>query len=196
MKQTQIQKVSDEAKARGHEVRVRDIAYAALSVIFDDEYMAFSVAFGQPQNADELKKYKAREEVKFLVRYFTSALEENKKDDKAEADAIAKLLSQDKTDVENDVTFAENKAAMITLIQRTEEALAEGKIDTDKGLKIIADIRVKLNDKFGASEEAKKNILILPPTYNLICPHTNRECYQIDKEWAKKYFNLVEKPKE
>ena len=64
-------------------------------------------------------------------------------------------------------------------------------------IKIEADIRVKLNDKFNIEEEeGQKRIIVVPQKHDIICKFTNRECSAMpSKEACMKYYNLIDADK-
>lgn len=177
---------------RGYEPRIRDIAYAELRVKFDDAMIAYAVVFEQPKSEGVVRAYDKEPMTQYLVRQMGK---DGNADDSAPKveEQLAEIEASQSAAQGADITFEENKAAMVELISRTETALEEGTIDVDKGLKILSDLRVKLNDKFGATDKAAAQYIFVKPKYNMICPHTRKECWQIDKEFAKKTFNLVEK---
>lgn len=183
-----IKSITEEAKSRGYDVTIRDISYAILRTVLHEELYAYTVVFGMPKKDDDITCYERLETVQFLLRFFSKEFAPKKED---KSDEIIKALNNG-SEAKDVISFEENKSAMVELIQRTETALENGEIDTDKGLKIIADIRVKLNDKFKTAEADKSNILILPPPYDMICPHTNRECFQMTKEYAMNKWKLKE----
>lgn len=189
-----IAEITEDAKLRGFEPRVRDIAYALLRAKFNDAAIAYAVVFKNEKSASVINDYDKQPMINYLVRYFQK--EHNTKVDEAQKlqEQLAEIETQQSLEQGDSITFEENKAAMVELISRTETALDEGTIDVDKGLKILSDLRVKINDKFGAADKQSAQYIFVKPKYNMICPHTRRECWQIDKEWAKKHFNLIEKP--
>lgn len=110
-------------------------------------------------------------------------------------------MSKKKKDIEeevvdsliNDISFEENKAGLIELLNKLQQAIDNKEISTKDALKIEADVRTKLNDKFGASEKDNGNVVVVEPKFNYICPYTRRECYIHSKEECMKRYNLVEK---
>ena len=100
-------------------------------------------------------------------------------------------------DSKDDITFEENKAYMLKLKAKTEKAMEDGEIDKKDALKILADISTKLNDKFGAKEEIKDQIVQISPKYDYICPRCQTEVSRrpMTKEEAMKEFNLIENKK-
>ena len=93
----------------------------------------------------------------------------------------------------DDITFDENKAYMIKLKKDTEEAMANGEIEKKDALKILADISVKLNDKFNVKDANEdRQVVIVQNKFNAIC-ECGREIYVPTKEEMMKKYNLVEK---
>lgn len=96
---------------------------------------------------------------------------------------------------DSDITFEDNRKAMLGLIEKTKRDLAAGRIEAKDALKIESDLRVKLNDKFKVQDDTKDKVVFVEPKYNMICRH-GYECYLPTKEDLMKMYNLVEKEKE
>lgn len=197
-----LKNITEEAKKRGYEVRIRDIAYALMKVYFKDELVAYTVAFGVPEKDNDVTCYDKLDSTKYLVRYLKKDLapKEAKKDN---ADII-KALTQKKSENGEDgnMTFEDNRAGIEKQIEEILELKRQlidedGKCTDVKTMatlqKTEADLRSKLNDKFGASEKSSEQYIIVQKKFNFVCPHTHRECYQMDKEDAMKKWNLIEK---
>jgi hypothetical protein len=194
MKQTKIENVIDEAKKRGHDASIRDVSYALLRAVLDNDLMCFTVVFGAPKKDNDIECYERMDKTKFLIKYFDKFLTPKEREKSAE-EIIAEVTKGSKSDtVVEEITFEENKAAMIELIQRTEAALENGTIETDKGLKIIADLRVKLNDKFKVDDKSNEQYIIVQPKFNTICEHTRKECWLQTKAYAKEHWHLIDDP--
>jgi hypothetical protein len=75
--------------------------------------------------------------------------------------------------------------------------MENNEIDKKDGLKILTDISTKLNDKFGAKEEMKDQIVQVEMKYNDICPYCSHEVARrpMTKEEAIKEYNLIENKK-
>ena len=97
---------------------------------------------------------------------------------------------------DGDISFDENKAEMIKLIREAQEALDRGEIEAKDALKIQADLRVKINDRFGVKEDTQEQMVVLNPKYDAICPYCSHEVARkpISKEEAMEKYNLIEKP--
>lgn len=174
-----IKSAIEHFRAQGENVRVRDIAYALLSEMFADPRTAYQCLFGGDTDGyDEYSNDPMRDR---LRRYL----------------AVSGLMRTVGTDDFGDgITFEENKREMEALLQRTQEAMDDGLVDPKDGLKLIADIRVKLNDKFKVERLQKERQIIVEKRFDFVCPHTRRECYQLDKEEAMRRWNLIENEKQ
>lgn len=158
----------------GANVRVRDIAYTLLSKMFADGKTAYQCLFG----ADGYEEYAADGMRDKLVQYMT------------DAGYIRSFSTDDGT---GGISFEENRREMERLLAQTQQALDNGLIEAKDGLKIMADIRVKLTDKFKVESQKKDRMIVVEKKFDWLCPYTRHECYQLDKEDAMKKWNLVEK---
>lgn len=95
---------------------------------------------------------------------------------------------------EGAITREQNKTDLMQLLAKIKRAQSNGELEMRDALKMEADIRVKLNDKFDMDESDKKqHIIIVPQKHDYICPHTNRECSKMpSKEACIKFYNLKE----
>lgn len=174
----QVNEIIDNGKLLGVNIRVRDIAFVLLSRQFDDDNIAYRCIFTNNDTSyDEYKKSNLFSIVQKEV------------DDK-----LLPLKVANKKDKNNseDISFEENKAEILRLIKETRTALEDGKIEAKDALKIEADLRVKLNDKFNIQNEVKDQVVIVNAKYNSICS-CGRELYIPTKDDLMKKYNLVEK---
>lgn len=197
-----IDKIVEDARKRGYEVRIRDVGYAILCAKLGDDNMAYMLIFGDDGNYETFKDL---DRIKYLVRYFQS--EQLKKDEKDEAAEIAKLIAKSKgkkteTSDDGSMTFEENREGIEQQLREIVELKKDAMSDREGGAdlktlallqKTEADLRVKLNDKFGASEKTAEQYIIVQPKFTKICPYTRHECYEMTKEWAMEHYNLIEK---
>lgn len=196
-----IDKVIEDAKKRGHEVRIRDVGYSILVAKLGDGAMSYRLIFGDDGNYETFKEL---DRIKYLVRYFQSEnLQAKEKDEAAEiANLIAKSKGK-KTNGADDgsMTFEENREGieqqLREIVELKKDAMSGENASDLKTLALLqkteADLRVKLNDKFGASEKSAEQYIIVQPKFNKICPYTRHECYEMTKEWAMEHYNLIEK---
>ena len=167
-----ISTIIDDCKVVGYQVRVRDISFVILSKHFEDASVAYKAVFGSDANEGTIESY-------------------------IESNGLVggKKKGKKKFNEEDDITFDENKAEIIKLIKETQKALEEGKIKSADALKIQADLRVKLNDKFSVTDNNKDNLVQVLVKYNSIC-QCGREIYVPTKEELMEKYNLTEKKKE
>lgn len=111
------------------------------------------------------------------------------------ATEVMKWLEKHLSDVvfnDAEITFEDNRKAMLGLIEKTKRDLAAGRIEAKDALKIETDLRVKLNDKFKVQEDTKDKVVIVEPKYNMVCRH-GYECYLPTKDDLMKMYDLVER---
>lgn len=200
-----INKITNDAKKRGYEVRIRDISYACLKAVLGDELIAYTVVFGTPHTDHDVKDYTSMDSIQYLVEWFEEEIAP-KEEKKERPEDIVKALKKKKTDTDDgSMTFEENRAGIenqiaeilelkklcVTISENGEERTDVKTLATLH--KTEADLRSKLNDKFGASEKSKEQYVIVQKRFDFVCPYTRHECYQMDKEDAKKKWNLIEK---
>lgn len=173
MDNEQIKKTIEHFKEGGETIRVRDIAYTLLSKMFADSKTAYQCLFGT-EGYDEYVDDEMRSK---LEQYLSDA-------------GYIKSVSED-----NDtgtITFEENRREMELLLKKTQQSMDDGLVDPKDALKIMADIRVKLNDKFKVESKKQDRMIVVERKFSFVCPHTRRECYQLDKDFAMKKWNLIE----
>lgn len=160
-----VKEIIDSLKSDGIDVRVRDVAYLILCDTFSDKTIPEKVV------------YKAND---IPTSETLAALSE-----KLKPFGIGEI---------NTISKDENREELLKLLNRIQDGERAGLIDPKDAIKIEADIRVKLNDKFNIEEEdTKKRIIVVPQKHDIICPHTNRECtYMPSKEACKKHYKLIE----
>lgn len=201
-----IKHITDEAAKRGFDVRIRDISYALLRVRFDDELIAYTVVFGQPEKDNDVTDYESMESVQYLIRWFRKDLAPKEVEKKSNEDIVKELTSKANGSEASDdgaMTFEENRAGIekqIAEILELKQQLYDegGKCSDAKTMatlqKTEADLRSKLNDKFGAAEKSAEQYIIVQPKFNTICEHTRRECWLQTREYAMKYWHLIPDP--
>ena len=80
------------------------------------------------------------------------------------------------------------------MIKKTQDAVAAGEIETKDALKIEADLRVKLNDKFNVQSDTKEQLVVVRQKFDAVCS-CGREVSRrpMTKEEAMEMYNLIEK---
>lgn len=176
-----IKKIIEDASKKGFKIGVRDIAFVVLLDAFENEDIAYKCLFGSESGfMQEYASVYARTGAVEYIKDYIDILSANNG-------------SRGKKQDIDDITFDENKAYMIKLKKDTEEAMAKGEIEKKDALKILADISVKLNDKFNVKDANEdRQVVIVQNKFNAIC-ECGREIYVPTKEEMMKKYNLVEK---
>lgn len=163
-----IKYIINSLKTEGIEARVRDVAYLVICDSFVDKGLAAKVAYQEEDKPSSKVLSMLAEKLKpFGIGAVTT-------------------ISKD-----------ENREELLKLLQRVQNAEREGTIDPKDAIKIEADIRVKLNDKFNIEEEeGQRRIIVVPQKHDIICKWTSRECSAMpSKEACMKYYNLIDADK-
>ena len=176
-----IKKIIEDASKKGFKIGVRDIAFVVLLDAFENEDIAYKCLFGSESGfMQEYASVYARTGAVEYIKDYIDILSTNNG-------------SRSKKQDIDDITFDENKSYMIKLKKDTEEAMANGEIEKKDALKILADISVKLNDKFNVKDANEdRQVVIVQNKFNAIC-ECGREIYVPTKEEMMKKYNLVEK---
>lgn len=181
-----IKKLVEDGKRFKHNITMKDISYVLLWQQYNNPILAYKSIF--EDNTDKnIKKYDSSKLIDFVKGYIianfgteaTSRLEED--------------VDVDFLDYSKDITFEENKEAMLRKIAVIERKMIDGKIPDKDGEKMIVDIRTKLNDKFAVAEKIEQQYIIVERKYNHICPHLHKECYVYTKEDLMEEYGLVDK---
>jgi hypothetical protein len=158
-------------KKQGKQIRVRDIAFALLRKMFENDITAYQCLFGN----EGFEAYVSAPERKEIEDYL-----------KLQGHIRAQELS------DSELSWEENKREMAALLKKTQEALDNGFIEAKDGLRIMADIRVKLNDKFNIQEEQQERVIQVLRKFNAVC-ECGREIYKPTKLELMEEYGLIEK---
>ena len=179
----EINKTIEDCKSMGFDLRMADMFYTFALQGFKDKSIVYAVLFGKGATEEEVDEYDTSKKIKFLKKYMKSNFFGNEVD-----------RPVDEKKQYDDISFEENKAYMLKLKKDTEEAMEKGDIEKKDGLKILADLSVKLNDKFAVSEKQDEQRIIIYPKFNTICERTKTECWLQTKEFAMEHWGLIEDP--
>lgn len=174
MDNEQIKRTIEHFKGIGETIRVRDIAYTLLSKMFADSKTAYQCLFGS-EGYDDYADDEMRGK---LEQYMTD-------------EGYIKSMSTDADT--GGITFEQNRREMEILLEKTQQAMDDGLVDPKDALKIMADIRVKLNDKFKVESKQQARYIVVQKRYNNVCPHCNREIYIPSKQDLMEEYGLTEK---
>lgn len=168
-----IKKTIEHFKESGETIRVRDIAYTLLSKMFADSKTAYQCLFGSEGYDDY-----ADDEMRGKLEQYMSD------------EGYIKSISTDADT--GGITFEQNRREMEILLEKTQQAMDDGLIDPKDALKIMADIRVKLNDKFKVESKQQARYIVVQKRYNNVCPHCNREIYIPSKQDLMEEYGLTD----
>jgi hypothetical protein len=183
----QIRQTINDCSKAGHSVGMRDISYILLCKHYDDRSTAYRILFGL--DADFNAEYAYTYDQTAAISYLRDYAEFNF------VDGSQPKKKKKKISEEDDISFEENKAEILNLIKATKQAFEKGEIEAKDALKIEADLRVKLNDKFSVTEDIKDQIVVVNQKYDAICGRCGAEVARrpISKEEAMKMYDLIEK---
>lgn len=182
-----IEKTITDMTALGHEVSVRDISFVILSKEFDSASIAYKAIYGKDCNSSDIEEYGKCRKISALRTYIASNFNKEAK--------TVKKTSKNKDEISlSDISFEENKGALIEMIKRIPTLITEGKLSEKDAFKLEMEARTKLNDKFDVEKEQGQQYVIVEKKFNFICPHLHKECYVYTKEDLMEKYGLIEKP--
>ena len=171
-----IKQITDDAALKGVPVKVKDIAFYILREAFGDSLVAYRACIDQMADQSIVSTYENGYVQNFVRQWASQYIKVN-------YDELASELS-----------FEENKGALIKMLDDIKGLELTGDIEHKDAIKMAADIRVKLNDKFSVQDDEKGQIVVVPPKFNGVCPRFHVECYEQTKEWAMSNFHLIPDP--
>lgn len=180
---SKISEIINEGKNLGFNIRVRDIAFSILQRHFSDPKVAYMSVFTDGKSEEEINKYIKSKVIDFISGKIDTSISEN---------IIQKKKKKVELSNEDDISFEENKAEIIKLIEKTQKEESEGKIKVAESLKIQTDLRVKLNDKFNIIDDSQESLVVVNKKFNDICPYCSHEIAIPTKKELMKKYNLVE----
>ena len=165
-------KILADAKKMGYNLRMSDIFYTFDLQRFDNKKIVFSVYFGKGHTQEDIDSYDKSAQMKFLKKY----IESNYPIDTPNS-AVGKTRKNKENENKQyeDITFEENKEALIKLLDKIQSMAASGDIEKKDAVKLETDIRTKLNDKFAVSEKQDEQRIIVYSKYNDTCPYCQHE---------------------
>lgn len=188
----EIKDIIKESRLAGHDVKMKDVAYIIVRTVIDDRAVAYRSIFDTAESEDSVKQYEMQPGIKFLKNRLKKYISP-----KAQRSAAPATKAQDTSDKDinskyKDITFEENKEAMLELIDEIQEGMRNKEIDVAVGLKMQTDIRTKLQDKFEVSNKKDEHRIVVNTKFNHICEWTRKECFLQTKEYAMKQWGLIE----
>ena len=163
---SELREIIAEMKSRGYDVVVRDVFYYFLCGIFDDEKTVYRTLFGENPETS-FAEYTVSNMTQDLKSYLSF-----------------RYMDLDTAVVNDGQSFDELKQGMYKDLKALED-LRDQKDDDGEAVldpkemasvvRQIADIRVKLTEKFGTTEKSEEQRVVVFQKYDSICPYCGRE---------------------
>lgn len=174
-----LQKIEEIIDTAPEKITMADITFAILCETIEDRRIAYKSSYKQSATLPNANAHYNSPKIAFI-----QDLIKDEEFNKVEHE----MVTQD------DITFEENKQALVSMISQIKYEMENGTIDKKDGMKMIVDIRTKLNDKFGTQDSnEEKHIIVVPSKFDYICPHTHKECYFPPESECIKRYNLIKK---
>lgn len=167
---------------QGYFIEESDIAYLLINREFKDRYKAYELTKSRGVPDEYVDNYDSSDKMACLRKYMNENWAKRKES----------VINTEF--IEGAITFEENRDALIKYLNDIQGLMNEKKIDPKDGLKMMTDIRLKLNDKFNIKEAQVEQRIIVQPKFSHICDYTHKECWLMTEEWAKKQYHLIKDP--
>ena len=167
---------------QGYFIDESDIAFLLVNREFRDVYMSYELTKSKGMPSEYVESYSSSDKIACLRQYMNEHWAKRK-------DTVINTES-----IEGAITFEENRDALIRYLGEIQNLMNEKKIDPKDGMKMMTDIRLKLNDKFNIKEAQVEQRIIVQPKFSHICDYTRKECWLMTEEWAKKQYHLIKDP--
>ena len=178
----QIQDCVAFCEEQGYFIEESDIAYLLINREFRDRYKAYELTKSKDMPDEYVDNYDSSDKMTCLRKYMNEHWAKRK-------DTVI-----DTESIDGSITFEENRDALIKYLGEIQNLMNEKKIEPKDGMKMLTDIRLKLNDKFNIKEAQVEQRIIVQPKFNSVCQYTNKECWLMTEEWAKKQYHLIKDP--
>ena len=167
---------------QGYFIEESDIAYLLINREFKDRYKAYELTKSKDMPYEYVDNYDSSDKMACLRKYMNENWAKRK-------ESVINTES-----IEGAITFEENRDALIRYLGEIQKLMDEKKIEPKDGMKMMTDIRLKLNDKFNIKEAQVEQRIIVQPKFNYVCQYTHKECWLMTEEWAKKQYHLIKDP--
>jgi len=165
----EIKNIVVEMQIKGHEVSVRDIAYVFLRRFFDSKTVAYRAVFESEKITDNaVSQYEQSNKIEDLTQYLDKEYPENTQT-QSESEGLS--FDEIKRGLEDDLK------SLISLRDRVDEE-GNSLLDAKEMANVvgrIADIRVKLTEKFGTTVQSEEQRVVVIQKFNDVCPYCRHE---------------------
>lgn len=170
-----LKQLTSNAADRNEQITMRDVGYVLLSQQISDPLVAYRIIHNINAEQDEFTNYDNSGVIAHLM-----------------ADIKKMIAKKNSSALEKDISFEDNKQAMLEALDEIDRLQSEGTIEAKDAIKMKIDIRTRLNDKFKVSSEQEIQYVSVNTKFNFICPHTRKECYVATKEDLIERYGLVD----
>lgn len=160
----QVRDIVTSFRSRGSDVGLRDVSFAVLALVFDDDALAFRAMFGDSP-AGQQEEYLSQPKIAEVKDAIRAEQPEDTPSSAISFDDLKEGLIEDMRSLErlrdtlgDDGRPTLEPKEMATVVAR------------------IADIRVKLTEKFNTTERVVEQRVVVEQKYNAICA-CGREIY-------------------
>lgn len=178
----QIQDCVAFCEEQGYFIEESDIAYLLINREFKDRYKAYELTKSKGMPDEYVDNYDSSEKMACLRKYMNEHWAKRK-------ESVINTES-----IEGAITFEENRDALINYLGEIQKLMNEKKIEPKDGMKMMTDIRLKLNDKFNIKEAQVEQRIIVQPKFSHICDYTHKECWLQSREFAMQHWHLIKDP--
>ena len=168
---------------QGYFIDESDIAFLLVNREFRDVYMSYELTKSKGMPSDYVDSYSSSDKIVCLRQYMNEHWAKRK-------ESVINTES-----IEGAITFEENRDALIRYLGEIQKLMDEKKIEPKDGMKMMTDIRLKLNDKFNIKEAQVEQRIIVQPKFSHICDYTHKECWLQSRDFAMQHWHLIEDPK-
>lgn len=177
----EIKKCKDYCYEQGYPVDDKEIAYLFVNRELRNPVMAFRMVIRENLSDELIEKYDQSPRMACLRKYMN--------------DNWTKRRTEDNTTTSvGNISFEENRDALIAMLSDIEAMMNADQIEKKDAMKMMTDIRIKLNDKFNMKEQQVEQRIIVQPKFSHICNHTHKECWLQTREFAIEHWHLIPDP--
>ena len=178
----QIKECIDFCSEQGYFIDESDIAFLLVNREFRDVYMSYELTKSKGMPSDYVDSYSSSDKIACLRQYMNEHWAKRK-------ESVINTES-----IEGAITFEENRDALIKYLGEIQKLMNEKKIDPKDGMKMMTDIRLKLNDKFNIKEAQVEQRIVVQPKFSHICEYTRKECWLQSEQFAMQHWHLIKDP--
>lgn len=177
----EIKACKDYCADKGFRIDDKEIAYLFVNRELRNPVMAYKMVIREGLSDELIEKYDKSPRMACLRQYMNDNWTKRKAEERAAT-------------VAGNISFEENRDALIGMLADIETMMNANQIEKKDAMKMMTDIRIKLNDKFNMKEQQVEQRIIVQPKFNTLCPHTHKECWSQTREFAMEHWHLVPDP--